>query len=100
MKTHGGGRRVKPGFYWNLRTWTLATISDGPGDLPGDARHRYVKVPVIVLLGVAPIMGAAYVMFLPLLGFALLFGTAAAKGVAVVRKTAVAARQLAWKRAH
>ena len=100
MKTHGGGTRVAPGFYWNLRTWTVATISDGPGDLPGDAGQRHVKVPVVVLLGLAPIMGAAYVMFLPLLGFALLFATAGAKGLAVVRKAAMAAREVAWKRAH
>ena len=28
MKMLLGGTRVKPGFYWNLRTWTLATISE------------------------------------------------------------------------
>lgn len=99
MKTHRGGTRVKPGFYWNRTTWTLATISDAPGDLPGGEEHRYTRVPVVAVLGLAPLMGAAYVMFLPLLGFALLFGTAGAKGLAVVRKAAMAAREVAWKRA-
>lgn len=99
MKTLLGGTRVKPGFYWNLRTWTLATISDRPGELPGGEAHRYVKLPVVALLALAPLMGAAYVMFLPFLGFALLFGAAGAKGLAVVRKAATAARELAWKRA-
>jgi hypothetical protein len=99
MTTYRGGTRVTPGFYWNRATWTLATISDAPGELPGGAADRYTKVPVVAVLALAPLMGAAYVMFLPLLGFALLFGTAGAKGLAVVRKAAQAAREVAWKRA-
>jgi hypothetical protein len=99
MKTYRGGMRVKPGFYWNYGAWTITTVSDEPGPLPGGEEHRYAKVPPVMLLALAPLMGAAYVMFLPLLGFALLFGTAGAKGLAVVKKAVAAAREVAWKRA-
>jgi hypothetical protein len=99
MKTYRGGTRVAPGFYFDLGKWTLTTISDAPGDLPGGEETRYRRVPAVVLLGLAPVLGAAYVMFLPCLGFALLFGFVGAKGLTVVRKAATTARGLAWKRA-
>lgn len=98
MHTLRGGTHAKGGFYWNLARWTIVSFDRGGGALPGPEEHRYVKVPALAMLALAPVMGGLYVMFLPFLGFALLFGAVGTKGLAVVRKAATAARELAWKR--
>lgn len=66
-----GGEQVKPGFYWNLREWEASVIPREGGVLKGAEEARYVRVPLPVLLFVAPLMGAAYAMFLPFIGFAM-----------------------------
>lgn len=68
-----GGTAVKSGFYWNLGRWEMTMVPKQGGLLPGDAGDRYLKVPVVALLVLAPLMGAVYAMFLPFIGFALLF---------------------------
>ena len=67
-----GGNEVKAGFYWNKKEWAIVTISGKGGVLPGSSETAYVKVPVVMMLGLAPLMGGLYVMFLPLIGFAML----------------------------
>ena len=59
------------------------------GMLPGDANEKYLKVPVVALLVIAPLMGAVYAMFLPFIGFALLFTFLGKKAVAATRSGAV-----------
>ncbi len=66
-----GGEQVKAGFYWNLREWEANIIPREGGVLPARDDARYVRVPLPVLLVVAPVMGAAYAMFLPFIGFAM-----------------------------
>ncbi len=73
MTKHIGGNAVKAGFYWNLRKWEMVTLSGIGGALPGSADDRYLKVPVIAFLFIAPVMGGLYAFFLPFIGFALLF---------------------------
>jgi hypothetical protein len=68
-----GGTAAKSGFYWNLGKWEMTMVPKQGGILPGDATDKYMKVPVIGLLFLAPMMGAAYAMFLPFIGFAMLF---------------------------
>jgi hypothetical protein len=68
-----GGTAAKNGFYWNLGKWEMTMVPKQGGILPGDASDKFLKVPVIALLFLAPMMGAAYAMFLPFIGFALLF---------------------------
>jgi hypothetical protein len=68
-----GGTAAKSGFYWNLRKWEMTMIPKQGGILPGGVSEKYIKVPVIGLLFLAPMMGAAYAMFLPFIGFAMLF---------------------------
>ncbi len=68
-----GGTDVKAGFYWNLRKWELVTLSGNGGTLPGTAGDRYMKVPMIAFLFIAPVMGGLYAFFLPFIGFAMLF---------------------------
>jgi hypothetical protein len=68
-----GGTSAKSGFYWNLGEWEMTMIPKQGGLLPGDAGDKYLKVPVVALLVLAPVMGAGYALFLPCVGFALLF---------------------------
>jgi hypothetical protein len=73
MAKHIGGADVKAGFYWNLRKWEMATLSGIGGRLPGNAEDRYIKVPMIAFLFIAPVMGGLYAFFLPFIGFAMVF---------------------------
>jgi hypothetical protein len=85
MLKRTGGSNVRSGFYWNLRKWEMATMPRQGGVLPGGADDRYLKVPVLALLVVAPLMGGLYVMFLPLIGFALVFSYLGRRSGAVLR---------------
>ncbi len=73
MTKHIGGNAVKAGFYWNLRKWEMVTLSGIGGTLPGSADDRYLKVPIIAFLFIAPVMGGLYAFFLPFIGFAMVF---------------------------
>jgi hypothetical protein len=67
---HHGGTAVRGGFYWNLSRWTILTIPGEGGLLPGNSAQTYLKLPVLLLLAIAPLMGGLFVMFLPFIGFA------------------------------
>ena len=84
-----GGTAAKTGFYWNLGKWEMTMVPKQGGILPGDATQRYLKVPVLALLVVAPLMGAVYAMFLPFIGFAMLFTFLGKKALAMGRSGAV-----------
>ena len=71
MKRFNGGTTVGGGYYFNASTWEFATITEDEGLLPGDARQRYLRTPLLALFVVAPLLGAAFALFLPLIGFAL-----------------------------
>ena len=73
MSKHIGGAEVKAGFYWNLRKWEMVTLSATGGRLPGHAEDRYLKVPIVAFLFIAPVMGGLYAFFLPFIGFAMVF---------------------------
>ncbi len=73
MSKHIGGAEVKAGFYWNLRKWEMVTLSGTGGRLPGNADDRYLKVPIVAFLFIAPVMGGLYAFFLPFIGFAMVF---------------------------
>jgi hypothetical protein len=66
-----GGDAVKFGFYWNVAEWEAQIVPAAGGTLNGDGATRYVRLPLLALLIVAPLMGAAYAMFLPFIGFAM-----------------------------
>ncbi len=69
---YAGGDTVKYGFYWNVREWEAQVVPKEGGTLAGEADVRYIRMPLFVLLVVAPIMGAIYAFFLPFIGFAML----------------------------
>jgi hypothetical protein len=66
----------------------MATMPREGGILPGPADHRYVKVPALLLLALAPVLGGLFVVFLPFIGFGLVFWLAGKKAVMVARRTA------------
>lgn len=66
-----GGDTVKAGFYWNRGEWEAQIVSGEGGVLKGDSSARFVRVPLLAVLALAPIMGAAYAMFLPFIGIAM-----------------------------
>ena len=71
MARHLGGDTVEPGLYWNRQEWEIVTISRARGVLPGAPEVRYSRLPMVLMLALAPIMGGLFVMFLPLIGFAI-----------------------------
>jgi hypothetical protein len=80
MLRQQGGNHVKAGFYLNLDSWEIRTISGGTGGiLEGTSESRYLRVPVLGMLLFAPLMGALFAMFLPFIGIALMMQFAAGK---------------------
>jgi hypothetical protein len=66
-----GGEAVKFGFYWNMAEWKAQIVPAPGATLEGDDTAKYVRLPLLVVLVMAPLMGAAYAMFLPFIGFAM-----------------------------
>ena len=65
------GSMVKGGFYLNRDKWDVLTVSGKEGVLPGAAGERYVRLPVLAVVLLAPLLGGLFVVFLPFIGFAL-----------------------------
>jgi hypothetical protein len=75
-----GGETVKAGFYWHADGWEIVPVSGEGGVLPGTAEDRYVRLPALGMLLLAPVMGGLFVVFLPLIGIALLLAHLARLG--------------------
>jgi len=67
------GTLVKGGFYFNRDKLDLIAVSGKEGLLPGADGQRYLRVPVLAVLLLAPVLGGLFVMFMPFIGFALVF---------------------------
>ncbi len=80
MAKYTGGMKVGGGYYFNVRSWEVQTVSDDGAVLGGAAEARYVKVPFPALFLIVPLLGALFLMFLPMIGFAM-FAYAIAKKV-------------------
>lgn len=68
---HNGGDSVKFGFYWNMKEWEAQIVPAAGGTLNGDAAAKYLRLPLLAVLVIAPVMGAVYAFFLPFIGFAM-----------------------------
>jgi hypothetical protein len=82
------GDRVKKGYYFSAKNWTLHPMPKDGEALPGEAGERYVHVPLLLAFAVAPLMGAAFLMFLPFVGFYLALSAALRPVVNVFRRSA------------
>jgi len=98
MAQRMGGTATKNGFYWNLAKWEMQVIPRQGGVLLGSPTDKYLKVPILALLVVAPVMGALYAIFLPFIGFALVLGFAGRKAGAAAK--ALAAHVMATVSPH
>ena len=100
MARYHGGDQVKAGFYFNTAKWEVQTLSGKGGTLVGAPGERYVRVPAIGVLVLAPFMGAAYAIFLPFIGIALVMQYVAKRGYAFAGDMAhatQAAMSHAWR---
>jgi hypothetical protein len=84
------GAAVDRGYYLNPRTWEIEPVPTGGGRLPtGPAEAgRWVRIPLVVALGLTPVLGLTFLMFLPAAGFVVLFLHLAGLLAKPFRKTA------------
>lgn len=83
MKTYTANQNVEAGLYLNLKKFAITSL-DADGPLPGTADDTYRRVPMLLMLAVAPLLGLVFVIFLPFIGFAMvahLLGTKAVQFV-------------------
>lgn len=80
MTTYTGTQNVEAGLYYTVRPFTLTTM-DQKGPLPGADDRTYTRVPMILMLALAPLLGLAFVIFLPFIGFAMVARIAGEKAV-------------------
>ena len=88
MATVKGGARVRSGYYWNPRRWTLVPVQNDGEVLEGSPSEKFLRVPLPVALALVPVMGALFVFFLPALGFILLFQAVGLKVAGLFRRSA------------
>lgn len=99
MKRYTGKQTVEPGLYLNLRQLAFEA-KDVAGPLPGEPADVYRRVPVVVMLALAPLVGLAFVVFLPFIAFATVAWLGAVKGTelaANVARPAVRALRPGWE---
>ena len=84
MATYKGAEKVKGGYYLNRQEWKLEVIEGASGTLPGDEGARYVRVPLLGMLVVAPFLGLMFVVVMPFLGLAVLVEQGWQKALAAV----------------
>jgi hypothetical protein len=98
MTTYTGTQHVEPGLYFNFKKLKLTSIEE-PGELPGGTNVIYRRLPLPVMLALAPILALVYVMFLPFVGFAMvayLLGGKAIEAVSNLAGQTERVRRPAW----
>jgi hypothetical protein len=90
MRTYTANQNVDPGLYFDLKRFHIESV-DRHGPLPGTGTERYRRVPMVVMLALAPLLGLAFVIFLPFLGFAMVARLLAAKTAEAATGAATAA---------
>jgi len=65
------GSIVKGGFYFNRDKLDLVAVSGKEGTLPGAEGHRFLRIPALAVVMLAPVLGGLFVVFMPFIGFAL-----------------------------
>jgi len=80
MTTYTGTQNVEAGLFYSVRPFKLTTM-DQNGPLPGADDRIYHRVPMILMLALAPLLGLAFVIFLPFIGFAMVARIAGEKAV-------------------
>jgi hypothetical protein len=84
MASFPGGTAVKRGYYIDGRQFEFATVERDGDALPGGPERRWLHLPVIAVIAVAPALGGLFVISLPLISFGLAAYAIAKKVVTVV----------------
>jgi hypothetical protein len=92
MRTYSGTETVKGGYYLNVREAKLEAVDGRAGTLPGEAHARYVRVPLLAMLLLAPLLGLLFVVVLPFLGLAVLVEQGWHKAAVLRARRSVAVR--------
>jgi hypothetical protein len=71
MATYAGGTAVARGYFIQGRSFEFANVEKDGGQLPGSAETRWVRVPTLLVIAMAPALGGLFVMTLPFVGFGL-----------------------------
>jgi len=62
---HQAGEFVAGGIYLNRKNWELTAIGEEGGRLPAeDGAMHYYKLPLLLVMALAPFAGLAFVLFL------------------------------------
>lgn len=64
LTRHEAGEFVPGGIYWNRKSWDLTTIAEEGGYLPEDGATHYYRLPLLLVMALAPLAGLAFVLFL------------------------------------
>jgi hypothetical protein len=80
------GSVVKGGFYFNRDKLDLVAVSGKEGALPGTEGNRYLRIPALAVVALAPVLGGLFVVFMPFIGFALVLQHLARLSVSGVKR--------------
>ena len=69
MATYAGGSSVKRGYYIDRGAFEFATVEHDGDALPGGSERRWLYLPVIAVIAVAPALGSLFFLTLPFVGF-------------------------------
>jgi hypothetical protein len=86
------GTKVKKGYYFAAKAWSLTPVSSDGEVLGGEPGERYLRVPLIAVIVLAPVMGGLFVLSLPVIG---VYVTLRAAAGALARVTGHAAKEVA-----
>lgn len=87
MTTYTGTQIVDPGLYYATQPFKLTSV-DERGALPGAEDRTYRRVPMLIMMALAPLLGLAFVIFLPLIGFVMVLKLAGEKAIELVGQLA------------
>jgi len=63
------GTAAKAGYYLNATSWEIHPVPADGELLPGEAGQKWLRIPVLAALVLAPLLGLTFLMFLPFIGF-------------------------------
>jgi len=69
MTSYAGGTQVKKGYYIDGKTFAFTNIARDGEALPAGPEARFVKIPTLAVMAVAPALGGLFVVLLPFVGF-------------------------------
>ena len=88
MATYAGGTAVKRGYFIDGKSFEFTTVERDGSTLPGGPERRWLHLPVLVVIAVAPALGGLFVLSFPLIGFGVVAYSLAKKIVPLARASA------------